>query len=248
MNNLIKGEFFKFRKSRGVRIAMLLTIVSAIFLFMYINLFCTNKLGEVNSFTGASVLYNIMSGVVWLNFFFSILAAVFVANDFEKETINMTFTYNYSRFDVLISKFIVYSLGIILLKIIFISVNTIMFTLVNGFGETINFILIISYLKWFLISLLCSISTASIIFLIAILSKNTIITVISPIAILIIYMITSAIDNNIISNILPFNLLIEAIGKYSTIRSSLFSITHSGLIIMISILLCNLHLKTKEFK
>lgn len=248
MKNLIKGEFFKLKKSKGIKFTVLLTLISSILLFLYIELSLTRKSGEFTNLGGIDILHELLGANLWGNFLFALVAAIFIVRDFEKQTINITFTYGYKKLNILVSKFLVYSLASIVLWWEFIIISTLCFTVLHGFGVNLNMSTLLFLFKITFISILCSIATTSITFTIGIITRNSICTLISPIIICIIYNYISGINNPIISNLLPFDLLINVLGEFSTRNDVILSVCSSILTTVIMLLISNLYLRKKEFK
>jgi ABC-type transport system involved in multi-copper enzyme maturation permease subunit len=246
MKNLIKGEFFKLKKSKGVKAAILLVLIASIALCGYIELCKKLKPGDHIEAEGIAILFQLLSAIVYVNFLSFIMAVVLIVMDFEKQTINMTFTYGYSRFQILLAKFIIYSIGVVILEGIFIGALTLWCTILYGFGEKLNIIGTIHILKFILIDILCSIAIASITFIISIVTRSVILAIISPIAVLLLYSISVNIP--IICNLLPINLLRKFYENSGSSTDAILFIISSILAIIISIVLSNLYLRKKEFK
>jgi ABC-type transport system involved in multi-copper enzyme maturation permease subunit len=243
---LIKSELYKLQKSKGFKIQLIFMLLASITLYLYIS-FCRDMKPEEHfDFSGIAILFQLLSSIVYINFISSVFAITFVIKDFEKQTINRTYTYGYTRFQILIAKLISYLIGVLILEGFFIMMLTLLSTIFNGFGEELTFIGIIYLLKLILINIICCISLACITFLIAIITQSIIATIFSPIFVLIIYIIS--INIPILSNILPVNLLkkiYEGTTSISMICLYLFSCIF---LMLISIGLSNIFLNKKELK
>ncbi|WP_368490930.1 ABC transporter permease [Clostridium sp. BJN0013] len=203
---------------------------------------------SLNNISGSSILYLLLTAVAWENFLFAIVAAIFVCRDFENETINMTFTYGYSKIKVLLSKFLVYLVGSAAILYIFIFSSTIIFSILYGFEKDLNIYFILTILKSILVNMLGITAISSITFLISILTRNSVLTIISPFFILFVAICISNFNNPIISNLLPFNLVINAIINHVKFIDLFKLLILCLLTIIFCIYVSNLHLKRIEFK
>lgn len=248
MNSLIKGEFFKLKKSRSFKLILIFSLLcSAIFYFYYlISIQKTHK--DLNNFSGTSIFYLLLSGLVYENFFSSLIAASFVSKDFEKQTINLSFTYGYSRLNILISKLIVYIIATTLTLYLFIFSCTALFSISYGFGSELTLYCIFMMLKSLIINFLGILTLSTITFLIALITRNSIITIISPFIILLIYYCINISSNMIVSNLLPVNLVINAIINHVTFIDILKLIISFCFTSIFSISLCNIFIKKIDLK
>ncbi len=248
MKYLIKGEFFKLRKSKGVKLLLILILISSIIFCCYYKICMLKKTDISNNVTGSSIFYSLLAGVVYENFIASILAAIFISKDFENKTINMTFTYGYSKTKIILSKLIVYLLSSIIIIYIFILSSTILFSIFFTFGEKFTMYFLVISFKCIVANILGIITISSITFTIAILTRNSIFTIISPIIIFFIYMCIGAVHNPIVANLLPFDLVINALINHVNFIDVLKLIISCTLTVLICIYTSSYYFKKLEFK
>jgi hypothetical protein len=106
MSNLIRGEFYKLRKSRYFIWGIFLALVSAFFMISYCN-------DNIHKLTGAnpqilSGMYSIyypFTCIIFTSFIFSLLAGEFIAKDL-KNNISKSFIYGYKRSEVILTRII----------------------------------------------------------------------------------------------------------------------------------------------
>lgn len=199
--NLIRGELYKLLRDRGAKLSFIIAIIVAVLMALIFK-YQSNLGGNSNlNMTGIQAFEALSGQFMFQNLSFSILAAEFIAKDFEKNTINRTFTYGYSRRNVIISKLITYFIAVIGVMAIHIVLPTIIISIFNGVGEYEKF----SIIGILIISIFCGIATASITGMIAIISENIVITIISSVGLYIINGVMSF-AFKFIANILPFNI------------------------------------------
>lgn len=247
MLNLVSAELYKFKKSKGVLFSLVFSFIIPLIVSIYINLCTIINPNGMKPISGEGALYNSMSMVLWSNFLFSIFAAIFVASEFQNKNIINAFTYNYSRFKIIISKFIIFALGVIIIHTIIIVTTTSIFTIINGFGENINLFFIFSYLRMYFLSTLCSIAVSSISFFIAVVSKNSICTVLSSILVLGLFIISNTLLVDAFSKFLPIHALLNSIGINSLIGKIILSFFSSIITLFILTSLSYFHIKNLDF-
>ena len=119
MSNLIRGEFYKLRKSRYFIGLIFLSLVAAFFMMSYYD-------DNVNRLTGtnpevASGMYSIyypFTCIIFTSFIFSLFAGEFIAKDL-KNNINKSFSYGYKRSKIILSKLIVFIIFSLFIELIY---------------------------------------------------------------------------------------------------------------------------------
>lgn len=182
MSNLIKGEWYKLRKSRyffgwiflAVTFGMLLTQ-------MWIEDREMNPTFNDVIKNGAMSIQYAYERISMGCFLFALFGAMFIVNDFNNRNLGRSFSYGFNRSKLILSKLTVYILFSLFLEFIYTTVLVIYASNKYGFCEKINANFIL-YLFSVLVSLiLFSIATISIIAAVAIVTRSFFITLILPI-------------------------------------------------------------------
>jgi ABC-type transport system involved in multi-copper enzyme maturation permease subunit len=240
--NLIRGELYKLVRDRGTKLSFIIAIVASVLMTLIFKY--QSNLGSNSNLniTGIQVFKALSSQFLFQNLIFSILAAEFIAKDFEKNTINRTFTYGYSRRNVIVSKLIAYFIAIIGIMAIHTLLTTIIISIFNGFGEYKMFSIIVTAI----ISIFCGIATASITGMIAIISQNVVITIISSVGLYIINEIMSFLFKFVV-DILPFNIGQIAISSFQ-LRMIIIAIISSIITIILTIFVSTYKIEGRNIK
>jgi hypothetical protein len=178
MSNLIRGEFYKLRKSKYFIAMILLSLVVAYRLiyrwdFMVI---CdrkpTNQLFGIYSILDA---FDYIDGTACL--IFAILAGEFIANDFKNNTLSKSFIYGYERSKVIISKLIVFVTFSLFLELIYTTIFVIYTSSKQGFCEVLDVNTVLYLIRILVVGTIYSISVICVIAMIAVITKNTLYTI-----------------------------------------------------------------------
>lgn len=214
MNNLLKGELFKIKNSRVGKLLIFVPIIASIltFLYLFISTEANSKISN-NTFTGIAIFYGLTSGILYETILSAILASSFVCSDFSNGTINLSLTYGYSRFKVLLSKLVVFLIANMFMNTLFIFITTTFCSVAYGFGEELSIYCIWLLIKNLFANCLGTITISTIIFFIAILCKHVIAVLVLPIFFFFIYALTTSFTDPVIPNLLPCNLVINAINN-----------------------------------
>lgn len=141
MNNLLKGEFFKLRHSIGFRVLMIIAAVFGIIEFL--SFAYGEVFGNSINMTGYDAFYSQFSDLRELVFIFvGAFTGIFIGEDFACRTFQAEIASGNSRFKVLLSKTLVYMLGICMIILVQLLIVTAGAILVNGFGERVAISLI----------------------------------------------------------------------------------------------------------
>ncbi len=179
MSNLIRGEFYKLKKSKCFIGMMFLWA-----LFSMMIVYCLIKDAHVNSrMCGVLGIEEFLRLQIFFNFLYAIFAGMFISNDFSNNTINRTFTYGYSRSEVILSKIIVYVLSSLLLEIVAAVIIGILFTTMYGFNNLSGINIQLYLVRMIFVSILCIIASSLIIAAVSVISKSIIITLVSALVI-----------------------------------------------------------------
>lgn len=214
MVNLIRGEMYKLFKGKYIKTSLITSIIASLFIFGVLKVVVVIGVEPKVVVNGMDILRNVSGQFLFINFLFAILAAEFVAGDFEDYTINKSFSYGYGRNKVIVSKFIAFYIGSIIIFLVCTFIITMAISIKYGFVAVIDWNTVIDILKMILISFICNMATSSITCMIAIISRNKVLTILSAMGIYILDMIISFVSTPF-SNILPFNIGKIAISQLS---------------------------------
>lgn len=189
MSNLIKGEWYKLRKSRYF---FGLIFLEVIFGLLLTEMWIRDR--EVSP-TFSNVIKNgVMSmgyayGRISIgSFLFALFGGMFIVNDFNNGNFGRSFSYGIKRSKLLLSKLIVFILFSLFLELIYTTVLVIYVSNKYGFYESINANFILYLFAGVVSLILFSIATISIIAMVAIITRSFLITLVVPIIFLISYM------------------------------------------------------------
>lgn len=185
MSNLIRGEFYKLRKSKY--------FVGMMFLSVIVGFFLTDmwsrdrEMNVMFAHYPIDVLHSIgyaFNFIVFSSFFFALLAGEFIAKDFKTHRLSNIFSYGYSRNKIILSKFIVFIVCSLFLEIIYLTIFVIYVSSRHGFCEVLNLSVILQFIRMVVVGILFNLATISLLALISVLTKSSYITLIAPIFIL----------------------------------------------------------------
>ncbi|AUN16367.1 hypothetical protein B2H91_11695 [Clostridium botulinum] len=191
MSNLIRGEFYKLRKSKYFIGIILLTLW---FGFYLINCFDADveDLIKTHSET-VNGIYSIkyaFETIVGSSFIFSLFAGEFIAKDL-KHNMSKSFIYGYKRSKVILSKLIVFIISFLFLVLIYTTILCIYASINYGFCETLNYSTILYLIRVVAIGIMYSVAIISIVTMIAIITKNNLCTIVSPILFILSFIVSS---------------------------------------------------------
>ena len=185
MSNLIRGEFYKLRKSKYFVGMMFLSVIVGFFLT---DMWSRDR--EMNVMFADypfDVLHSIgyaFNFIVLSSFLFALLAGEFIAKDFNTHKLSNIFSYGYSRSKIILSKFIVFIVCSLFLEIIYLTIFVIYVSSRHGFCEVLNLSVILQFIRMVVVGILFNLATISLLALISVLTKSSYITFIAPIFIL----------------------------------------------------------------
>lgn len=178
MSNLIKGEFYKLRKSKYFIGMIILSIISSFyFVFSWFN-DMTNR-GQLGSVNGLdSISYSPMF-IVYSSFLFALLGGEFISKDLKNGSISKSFSYGCKRNQVILSKLIVFILFSLFLEaiytIILVTYVSINYSFCEGFNLSNILYLVISIVS----GIMYNVASICIISMVAIITKSRFCTFIS---------------------------------------------------------------------
>lgn len=246
MINLIRGEFYKLKKSK--------CFVGMIFLwalFSMMIVYCLIKDAHANiSMCGVLGIAEFLQLQIFFNFLYATFAGLFISNDFSNNTINRTFTYGYSRSQVILSKIIVYVLYSLLLEVVTAVITGILFTKMYGFNNFDGVNIQLYLFRVIFVSMLCIIASSLIIAVVSVLSKSIIITLTSAFAILWIINFTSGFEKfaKAVFCILPCASILVSMAPFAPKGEIIITIVSSIIVSIISVLVIIKHLNKLDIK
>lgn len=179
MSNLIKGEWYKLRKSRYFFGLIFLAVIFGLFLTeMWI------KDREVKPYlikNGIRAMQYAYERISMGSFLFALFGGMFIVNDFNNRNFGRSFSYEFKRSKLILGKLIVYIMFSLFLEFIYTTVLVIYASNKYGFCENMNANCILYSFGAVVSLILFSIATISIIGMAAILTRSFIITVVLPI-------------------------------------------------------------------
>lgn len=250
MHNLIKGEFYKLRKSK--------LFVGMIFLSMFAGVFMMVRFDDYTERLRASNpefvngIYSIdysFECIILTSFIFALFAGEFIAKDL-KYNVSRSFIYGYKRSKVILSKLIVFMMFSIFIELIYTTLLIIYASINYGFSESLNQPTILYLIRLIFIGIMYNLATISIVAMIAVITKSNLYTIVSPILFLLLSMI-SAYNIPIIyilKYLCPFIMGDAAVARFAPISYIAFGIVSLILIFIITIGTSLLYMKHEDIK
>lgn len=247
MCNLIKGEFYKLRKSKLPIGMIFLSLVAAFFMMSHYDDNMRRLKGVDPEIIGGmySIKYS-FECIIFTSYIFSLFAGQFIAKDL-KENISKSFIYGYKRGKVIVSKLIVFMIFSLIIELIY---TAILVYYGRSYWFDYNITNILYLIRIIFIGTLYNLATISIIAMIAIVTKSNIITVISPMLFLmpIIILAYKSYVPSMLAFIFPFISAEGAIDRFATIQDIIVGLMSSVLVLIIAIGGSLLHIKYEDIK
>ncbi|WP_061320967.1 ABC transporter permease [Clostridium botulinum] len=256
MSNLIRGEFYKLRKSKYFIGIILLTLLASYFL---ISNFDSNVTSARSSHPELAVgIFSIEYAFEWIlltSFIFSLFAGEFIAKDL-KNNMSKSFIYGYKRSKVILSKLIVFIISFLFLKLIYTTILTIYASINYGFCEALNYSTILYLIRVVAIGIMYNVATISIVAMIAIITKNNLCVIVSPILFILSFLVltSSAVKFNlpyipaIITYVCPFIVGGRALARFAPKSYIIIAIISSIATFIITIGGSLLYVKHEDIK
>lgn len=240
MINLIRGEFYKIKRSKyfvGIMFLWALLGVSISYIII-------KEANAHRTVSGINAVVFFLQFQILINFLYAAFAGVFVASDFEHNTINMTFTYGYSRSKVILSKIIVYIIYSLLMELVTVVIMGIIFSAVYGFNDFGEINLGLYLIRIIFIELLCSTATTLIIAAVSVISKSIIITLASPV----VMFIPMLLNNEHIFAFLPYRAATIGIAPFAPKNTIIISVVSSLVTIFVITMVLRKYLSKLDIK
>lgn len=168
MYNLLRCELLKLRKNRefkyiflGICVISILTTINRIY---SMEVFLKHMDME-EAISGFICFENMISGKSYVLILQNIAVIAFICHDFEKRIIHSEDLAGYSRGKILLSKIIVCFMISIIITFFFVFINTVIISILYGFGINITPNVILKLIRMYMLSVLisCGISMYAII-------------------------------------------------------------------------------------
>lgn len=180
MGNLIRGEFYKLRKSKYLSGMIFLAICAGFLLIAEWEHEGKGMVGEINL---ANVIAFSMAVIIFYSFIFAALSVAFIVNDFNNGGISRSFSYGFRRSKIILSKLIVFMLFSLVLILIYTIILLIYVSYNCGLSDVINFNTILYLIRVISIGIMYNLATIAIIFMVAIITRSNFCTFVSSIMI-----------------------------------------------------------------
>lgn len=192
MINLLKTDLYKLRKS---------TLFYGLVIFMVIVALAMTAINSSLDMQGKDALSfsiqftQMMVGIIPLTFGISIV------KDFTSGYIKDSVAYGYSRTKIFLSNIITFTIGLVIILLIFPVVCTLIITVINGYGEVVTIDLAMKLLRMLLLMILVIVAIATIAALIAFVTRSNAIVLLSIMVINFIVQAGSIATNKVIKDI-----------------------------------------------
>ena len=170
MSNLIRGEFYKLRKSKYLMGMIFLAICAGFLLIVEFEHEGKRMFGEINT---ANIVAFTMAVIIFSSFIFSILSVAFIVDDFNNGGINRSFSYGFKRSKVILSKLIVFMLFSLVLILIYATILIIYVSYNYGLSGDVNSNTILYLVRIISIGIMYNLATVSIIFMVATVTRSS---------------------------------------------------------------------------
>ncbi|WP_160689831.1 ABC transporter permease [Clostridium sp. C2-6-12] len=235
MSNLIRGEFYKLRKSRYFIGMILLSLVSA---FLIMSKYDDNihRLAGANPeiASGMYSIYYPFTCIIYTSFLFSLFAGEFIARDL-KNNISKSFIYGYKRSEVILSKLIVFITFSLFIELIYSIIVFYYAGRAYWFDYDVENIL--ALIRIIGIGILYNVATISIVAMIAVITKNILVTICSPILFSLLFpiLVSQTFVSVIVAYLCPFIIGEAAIARFAPTSDIIIGIISSLVTLVITI-------------
>lgn len=189
MSNLIKGEWYKLRKSKYF---FGLIFLAVIFGLLLTEMWIRDR--EINPTFNNVIKNGVMSmgyayeRISMGSFLFALFGGMFIVNDFNNRNFSRSFSYGFKRSKLILSRLIVFILFSLFLELIYTTVLVIYASNKYGFYKNIDLNFTLNLFAGIVSLIVFSIATISIIAMVAIITRSFFITLVVPIIFLISFM------------------------------------------------------------
>ncbi|OOM16069.1 ABC transporter permease [Clostridium saccharobutylicum] len=252
MNNLIRGEFYKLKKSKYFVWMIVFVMILGFFLMMQWDT-DDSRLQDVHQefMNGLYAIEYSFQYLIVTSFMFALLAEEFIVKDLKNGNMCKSFCYGYRRSKIILSKLIVFIIFCLFLELIYTSILAIYVSYNRGFYEVLNLKIALYFARVIVLGMMYILATICIIAMIAILTKSNVWTIISPILLLISYQIVRLNLGITVSNIfsyIPHIAGSKAIGMFSSNTAIIKSTISSVATLVITIGAILIYVKNEDIR
>lgn len=244
MSNLIRGEFYKLRKSKYlIEIMIFLTMVSSYFYVLICNADLVKR-DNYDYINGVSYVPYASIFIIISSFIFALLGGEFIAKDFKSGNMSRMFGYGYRKEQVVLSKLIVFILFCLLLEVIYTSILVIYVSVNYSFCKGISSNKILYLFIATVIGIMYNVAAICIIAMVAIITKSRLLTFLSGAIGLVSFQLYESINSEVFM-IIPWILGKRAMAEMSSSNIAM-SLISSLIFIFITIGGSLLYIKHKD--
>jgi len=253
MSNLIRGEFYKLRKSKYfIGMIILSLVVGFLLVALWVKDREMNQSYQGGILNGAYALTYGFNGIIFGNFLFGLLGAGFIVKDFKSSNISKSFTYGYKRNQVLFSKIVVFMIFSLLIEIIYVAILVTYVSLIHGFFTVLNLNIILALVRVITLGIIYNLATISIILGTAIITKSDFCTIVSPVILLVAFQLAFPMRQypyiSHILSYLPYITGMRVMGRFASKAEIIRCIISSTLTFIITIGGSLLYVKHEDIK
>ncbi|MDS0527268.1 ABC transporter permease [Clostridium sp. SHJSY1] len=250
MSNLIRGEFYKLRKSKYFAGMILLSLLIGFYLMIeWDNHTQRLKITSPDSINGLNSISYSFQLITIISFMFALLAVEFIVKDFKNSNMSKSFIYGYTRNTVLLSKLIVFTLFSLLLELIYTIPLVIYASLNHGFWGNLD-VNNLYLIRLLVVGILYNMATIFIIVIVAVITKSTLFTITSPIILIASFLLATS-HPYFITKIffyMPHTAGLDGIAPFSPSSCIIKSLISSSITFIITIGGSLLYIKHKDIK
>lgn len=217
MNNLIRGEFYKLRKSKYFIGMIFLSLIAGLILILQLDY--DIEVAQLVSYDIVNGVYSVAYAFYFIvggSFLFALLGGEFIAKDFKNNNTNNSFIYGYTRHQILLSKLIVYIIFSLFLELIYTTILVIYVSSKHGFCEVLNLSTILYLTRVIVIGIMYNVATMCIIFMIAIVTKSIFCTFALPFIFLISFSMADMHIGSYLFSYMPYIVGLRTMGIFSS--------------------------------
>jgi ABC-type transport system involved in multi-copper enzyme maturation permease subunit len=250
MSNLIRGEFYKLRKSKYFIGMIFLALGASFFLIRGFDLDAERLRGtHIELVNGMYSIDYAFQYILFTSFIFALFAGEFIAKDL-KNNMSKSFIYGYKRSEVILSKLIVFIISSLFLELIYTTILVIYTSVNYGFFEALDYNTILFLIRIIVIGIMYNIATISIVAMIAIVTKSNLCTVVSPILFILSVFVSDLKSpiSTIVACVCPFIVGRGAITQFAPKSDIIIGIISSIVTFIITIAVSLLYVKREDIK
>ncbi|WP_097025673.1 ABC transporter permease [Clostridium peptidivorans] len=250
MSNLIRGEFYKLRKSKYFIGMIFLALVTSFFLMIGFDSDAQRLRGaHPELVNGMYSIHYAFQYILFTSFIFALFAGEFIAKDL-KNNMSKSFIYGYKRSEVILSKLIVFTISSLFLELIYTTILVIYASVNYGFCEALNYNTILFLIRIIVIGIMYNVATISIVVMIAIVTRNNLCTVVSPILFMLLFFVSGLESpvSTIVAYACPFIVGQGAIAQFAPKSYIIIGIISSIVTFIITIVASLLYVKHEDIK